>query len=69
MRQKKRPFYLIEVLIALTLLLFCLAPLVMPHVAERKSQIALQTTDEMHTILRNSYTEIVKKLYENQVAE
>jgi hypothetical protein len=55
-------------MISLMLLLFCITPLVKTPLLERKSQIALKKTEAMHQLIQSSYTEIIKKLYENEIS-
>lgn len=62
-KTNKRHFLLLEVLIAFTLVVLCLFPLLTPHIAMRESQGRFMNKIEMDHTASLIYADVIEKLY------
>ncbi len=65
---KRRFQSLLEVLIAFTLIVLCIFPLISPHVAMYRSQIKFIKQIELDHAINLLYAKILEKLYMNSIA-
>lgn len=66
-RIKKRPFALLEVMIAMALVALCALPLIFPHVAILKAEKAFNDDLELDHIVSLLYAHLLEKLYLNEI--
>lgn len=64
----KRPFLLLEVLIALALVALCAIPLIYPHVAIYLSQKEFVSKIELDHKVSLNYVNILEKLHRNEIS-
>lgn len=67
MKYNKRPFLLLEVLIAFALVIFCAIPLIAPHVDMYKAQRAWLDKEELDHVVNLLYANILEDLYTNKI--
>jgi hypothetical protein len=63
----KRPFLMLEVLIAFALIIFCIAPLTIPHFAILKEQKASINNMRINHAVSNIYVAILEKMHKMEV--
>jgi len=66
-KKRRRPFLLLEVLIALMLVSLCLFPLLYPHVGMVKEERKLSTQFKIDRAMNLAYSTIVERLYQNEI--
>ncbi len=64
----KKPFSLLEVIIALTLVSFCALPLIYPHVAMLKAQYVFTRRMQLDHAVNLLYATVLEKLYLNKIS-
>lgn len=67
MRKRKRPYLLLEVLIAFSILLICLVPLIKSPMRLLKLQISSAEKSELSRLELLSFAEVKKALYKNEI--
>lgn len=66
-RTHKRPFLILEVLIAFCLVAFCAIPLIYPHISMIKSQNEFVNKIKMNQAIHLIYVDILEKLHKNEI--
>lgn len=64
---RKRPFLLLEVLIAFVLIVMCMLPLITPHTAILKSQRQFVDRIELDHVVNLLFADIYASLYRNEI--
>lgn len=65
--RRKRPFLLLEVLIAFALVIFCAIPLIAPHVDMFRAQRSWLDKEELDHAVNLLYVDLLEKLYTNKI--
>lgn len=66
-RYQRKHYLLLEVLIAFTLIIFCLVPLIQPHVLMLKAQRSFIQKIEVDHLVNLLYAHIYEKLLKNEI--
>jgi len=64
---QKRPFQLLEVMVAAFLILVCAAPALKTHIAIYREQFNLKRENERDHLVSGIHAKIVEKLYKNEL--
>lgn len=64
---KKRPFLLLEVMIAFTLVTLCAIPLIYPHVSMIKAEKVLINKVKLNHQMHLIYAGIIEKMHKNEI--
>lgn len=67
LKVKRRPFLLLEVLIALAIVILCAYPLLSTHFFIYKTEKKFATTAEVHRLVNSVFGYIVEQLYANKI--
>ncbi len=65
--KKKRPFFLLEILIAMSLVTLCVAPLMKGPINRHKEEMERLTRMEQSRIAAWTFSEIVEKILKNEI--
>ena len=68
MKMRKRPFLLLEVLIAFAIVVGCILPLIYPHVMMYKSKKQFEDDIQKNHMANLLYVDILEKLHRNEIA-
>ncbi|MFA6916040.1 MAG: hypothetical protein WC222_06565 [Parachlamydiales bacterium] len=68
LKKVRRPFLLLEVLIAFLLVALCAIPLVAPHVSIYKDQLEFMDKIQLDHFVNQYYAELIEKLYRQNIA-
>lgn len=63
---RKRSYLLLEIFLSLTLIVLCFFPLIKPHTAIKKADLALITKLKSHRQFNNAYVQLLEKLYNHK---
>lgn len=58
---------LLEVLISIALIAFCILPLITPHIAMIKEQYKLDTTMKLDRVVRLLYVDVLEQMHKDQI--
>lgn len=68
LKKARRPFLLLEVLIAFLLIALCAIPLIAPHVSIYKDQQEFMDKIQLDHFVNHYYGEIIEKLYRQNIS-